>query len=73
MHQLNELVHKFKNNLTTHPTISTLWIHFLQKKIDKYQELIIKAHQCLNNLNDTHDLSIEQIILLHSLISPQNT
>ena len=73
MQELNNLIHKFENKRLTNPTISTFWMQFLKRKIYKYQICIQQAQHCLDNLNETPDLSMEQIMILSSLISPQNT
>ena len=67
MNELYELIQKFEQHKNTHPNISTLWIHFLTLKLNKFNCLISQANNAIYHFNNTNDLSPEQIYLLTNL------
>ena len=60
--QYQEILQKLETKRDTHPQLISLWIIYLQNKMNKLQNALDHCEEFMNNINDTTD--IDHITLL---------
>ena len=61
MDELDVLIGKFDKKKNTHRELSLFWIHYLQIKKQRMNNLINKANELLQNMEDYEDISMEDL------------
>jgi len=62
MDELDLLIYQFNQKKNTHPELSRLWIHYLQIKKQRMNNIMNKANNLLRNIENFEDISIEDLM-----------
>jgi len=62
MDELELLIYQFNQKKNTHPELSRLWIHYLQIKKEGMNNIINKANNLLQNIENYEDIYIEDLM-----------
>ena len=72
MEKFNGLLNKFNEKKTSHPELATLWINYLEIKLQHMNDVLIHGHNTINSMDTMSDFSPETIQLLYILQSQIN-